>query len=47
MDEFAWLVNWQNVKFKIISDMTRYEIDTQKGMKTLDQIKNSEFFSIK
>lgn len=29
MNEFAWLVNWQNIKFKIISDMTRYEINTE------------------
>ena len=24
MNEFAWLLNWQNIHFKMISDMTRF-----------------------
>ena len=28
LNEFVWLVNWQNIKFKIISDMTRYEVSS-------------------
>ena len=28
LNEFVWMVNWQNIKFKIISDMTRYEVSS-------------------
>lgn len=46
MNEFAWLFNWQNIKFKIISDMTRYEIHDKHDPHQIDEIKDKNYLCI-
>ena len=46
--EFGWLLNWMNVKFKIVSDMTREEngvMNYEAGIDLLEHFYNIQGYS--